>query len=115
MTALETLQPRIGKLFLMLSSDRDGEIVAAAHALGRVLRDNGTDWHALADAIVFRSDNRSNNNAPMPWRDMARICRASGRLSDRELAFVTDMENWRAQPSAKQAAWLHTIYNRVRR
>lgn len=39
------------KLILMLSSDNTGEVVAAAHAIDRLLKKHGKDWHWLADQV----------------------------------------------------------------
>lgn len=39
---------QITKLIPMLSSDQDGEVVAAARAIGRTLKSNGFDWHDFA-------------------------------------------------------------------
>jgi hypothetical protein len=45
------LSARLGKYIRLLSSDRDGEVVAAVRALLRTLRAAGTDIHVLADSI----------------------------------------------------------------
>jgi hypothetical protein len=42
---------KIGKFIRLLSSERDGEVVAAAHALVRTLEANKLDIHALAKRI----------------------------------------------------------------
>jgi hypothetical protein len=42
---------KLGSIVRMLSSDREGEIVAAARALGRTLKSAGLDIHALAERI----------------------------------------------------------------
>jgi hypothetical protein len=39
------------KLLPLLASEHDGEVVAAARAIGRTLAAAGLDWHALANAI----------------------------------------------------------------
>lgn len=39
------------KFFLLLSSQNDGEVVAAARAIGRKLKAEGKDWHWLADQL----------------------------------------------------------------
>lgn len=39
------------KLVLMLSSEFDGEVVAAARAIGERLKRSGSDWHKFADHI----------------------------------------------------------------
>jgi hypothetical protein len=48
------LAPIAGKLkplIRLLSSDQDGEVVAAARSLNRLLKANGSDIHAIADGI----------------------------------------------------------------
>lgn len=46
-----TARAKISKLLPMLSSDQDGEVVAAARAIGRALKAAKADWHDLAKAI----------------------------------------------------------------
>ena len=43
--------PKLPQLLLLLSSDQPGEVVTAAHAIGRALKTAGADWHDLAEAI----------------------------------------------------------------
>jgi hypothetical protein len=47
-----TLTPRLRQLLLMLSSDRPGEVTAAAAAIGRALKAAGTDWRGLVDGLL---------------------------------------------------------------
>jgi hypothetical protein len=42
---------KLRNLIRMLSSNQDGEIIAAARAIGRTLASRGLDFHALADGI----------------------------------------------------------------
>jgi hypothetical protein len=44
------MSERLAKLVLLLSSSNDGEVVAAARAVGRCLREMDKDWHDLANA-----------------------------------------------------------------
>ena len=55
-----SLTPIAGKLanLVRLSSDRDREVIAAACALTRTLKNAGTDIHALADQIEKPSNGR---------------------------------------------------------
>jgi hypothetical protein len=39
-------------LLLLLSSDKSGEVVAAAHAIERALHAVGSDWHDLAAQLT---------------------------------------------------------------
>jgi hypothetical protein len=43
------IAPRVGYLIRLLGCDRDGEVLVAARALQRTLRDAGFDFHNLAD------------------------------------------------------------------
>jgi hypothetical protein len=47
----KTLEERIADVIRLLASDKDGDIIAAAHALKRVLASAGTDIHGLAYGI----------------------------------------------------------------
>jgi hypothetical protein len=47
---------RIQKLIRLLSSDNDGETLAAVHALKRVLAQEGTDIHELAKRVEGLSE-----------------------------------------------------------
>ncbi|MCJ2041654.1 hypothetical protein MKK70_07975 [Methylobacterium sp. E-041] len=42
---------KLAKILPRLASEHDGEVVAAAHAMGRTLAAAGLDWHALARMI----------------------------------------------------------------
>lgn len=45
------LARRLGKALALLGSDQDGEVLAAARAIGRTLESAGMDWHALAALV----------------------------------------------------------------
>lgn len=45
------LPSKILPLLPSLSSDQDGEVVAAARAIGRVLKANGQDWHDIVTVL----------------------------------------------------------------
>jgi hypothetical protein len=120
--ALAVVAPRIGQLIRLLGSDRDGEVIAAARALGRTLASVGEDFHTLADtiersAIVARSSDDLSPAAHRGCDDhraMARWLLNSGaRLSPKEFAFVADMANRFGSLSTRQEAWLQAIYERV--
>jgi hypothetical protein len=51
MNALTPIANKLGKALRMLASDRDGDVIAAARAIGRLLRNEGLDIHALAEGI----------------------------------------------------------------
>jgi len=60
MTALAPIAPRLRKLLLMLSSSAPGEVVAAAGAIGRTLKDAGADWHDLAGGLLGNGRRRNS-------------------------------------------------------
>lgn len=50
--SLNDAAPKLKKLIPLLSSDQDGEVVAAVRALGRTLKAAGSDFHTLAEAMT---------------------------------------------------------------
>jgi len=116
-----TDQDKLAKLVLMLSSDRDGEVVAAARAIGRSLRAVGTDWHELARKLTVPAHSRrppphDADHGDANWRALRDFCLDRDfLLRPREREFVVGLGNWRGQVTEKQFAWLLSIYARVRR
>jgi hypothetical protein len=117
----------LGRFVRLLASDRDGEVVAAARALGRALKAHGADFHALAAFIEAPSP------APAPassgggfrdpfddddpdWETMVAACvRNLGRFTAKEREFLASMEHWRGDPTPKQFDWLVALFKRARR
>ena len=112
-TALATAAPKLRKLLLMLSSDQPGEVVGAAAAISRVLKDIGRDWHDLADAIAGNASHLPRTD----WRDDLELCaKHVDQLGAKEENFIGNLRStarWR-EPSDKQAKWLADIANRLR-
>src|SRR4029077_10439861 len=90
---------RLRQLVLMLSSDQDGEVVAAAHAIERTLKADGKDWHWLADLL----ETRVTPPPPPPpptrgrtWRDKMddALDLYDYRLTAWEVQFLHDMQTW---------------------
>ena len=77
---------RLQKLVLMLSSEHDGEIVAAAKAIGRYLREDGHDWHWLVDRVV------SNGKQPKVGRATANPDELINDLDAQILDELNDVE-----------------------
>jgi hypothetical protein len=143
--ALAPIAGKLAKLIRLLASDKDGELVAAVHAIKRTLESCGLDMHALADGVegtngkkfteqdaleIYQrgvEDGRKTAEAPVSfstvgepsWNDIARECEANAaRLSPREQEFVRDMCSWTVNggmPTEKQAKWLRSIWARLRR
>jgi hypothetical protein len=119
--ALAAIADRIGKLLRLLSSDQDGEVVAAVRAIQRTLEGEKLDIHALADRIEQPAngkkfseaeakeiylrgvtDGRREAEQQQPvrfdcvdeptWHKIACACRDRGIFrSEREEEFVLDM------------------------
>jgi hypothetical protein len=143
--AFAPIADKLGKIIRMLSSDKDGDVLAAAHALKRTLEGANLDIHMLAagieesngkkfteaDAIEIyqrgvedgRKAAKQNGTVSVDgepsWNDIARECAAQiARLQPREREFISDMVAWTTHggmPTDKQAKWLRSIWARVRR
>jgi hypothetical protein len=107
MSVPATIAPTLGKLIPLLASDHDGEVVATARAIDRVLKSSGRDWHDLAATICLP--------APADWRKEARFCASNAkRLTERELDFIATLARYRGHPTDKQRQWLSDIAARLR-
>jgi hypothetical protein len=110
MSVPATIAPTLGKLIPLLASNHDGEVIATARAIDRVLKSSGRDWHDLAATLSLPT--------PIPsadWRREARFCAANAkRLSERELDFIVTLARYRGIPSPKQQQWLRDIADRLR-
>jgi hypothetical protein len=121
MTTLAPIADRLGKLLRLLTSTHDGEVIAAARGIVRVLSNAGLDIHTLAKAVESNGvNNREAAHASLPsWHDIACECEANqDKLSERERTFVSDMVRWTVlggEPTEKQQKWLRSIYVRVQR
>jgi hypothetical protein len=108
---MSALTPQVGKLIRLLGSDKDGEVVSAAHALGRTLKAHGHDWHDLAE-ICERHLARPTIPARPAWQMLAQECLRQGgayRLKQGERQFLVSMSNWTTEPSERQWTWLRAI------
>jgi hypothetical protein len=118
--ALLGIAPTLAKLIRLLSSDRDGEVVASVHAMRRLLASIGLSLHDLADVIELPANKTHSNTTRFDdddpdWRVMAKACaQCRYLLSERERSFVATMARWRGSPSRKQRDWLEAIYDRIR-
>jgi hypothetical protein len=112
MTSLAIVAPRIGQLIRLLGSNQDGEVVAAARALGRTLASVDADFHNLA-ATIERSAPAITSHRE-GWRAVARwILESRTRLTPKEQTFIHDMTTWSDKPTERQEAWLRAIFERV--
>jgi hypothetical protein len=145
MNALGPIADKLGKFIRLLTSDADGEVVAAARAITRTLATAKLDIHVLADGIatdkkfseadaieIYQRGVADGRRAAeqqqgfhdvecsLSWHAIACECAAhNSRLRDeKEREFVADMVRWTVrggEPTEKQAKWLRAIYVRVRR
>lgn len=97
----------------MLSSNMDGEVVAAARAIERALVSIGADWHTLA-AVLTTPAHRSTPGAGLSQPlAMTAWLASRGDLTDWESQFVASLSRRiRAGRSLtpRQAATLTRIY-----
>jgi hypothetical protein len=113
-TPLAPIAPQLGKLVRLLASDRDGEVVAAARAIDRVLKSCRLDWHDLAEAIclplpaVQPCDDRD-------WRDLLAFAASRmSRLNDREKEFLRSIAKRRGDLTERHRDWLESIAAKLR-
>jgi hypothetical protein len=106
---LKAIAPRLRKMLLMLSSDRDGEVVAAARAITKILQDAGGDWHDLVAAMLAPAAHRE-------VRDVVQWC-LSHRffLSPRDRGFLENVARQLKPLSPKQEKWLRDIVGKLER
>jgi hypothetical protein len=106
------------KLIPRLASEHDGEIVATARAIGRTLESAGCDFHDLANAIERAGCQRERAaRDDQQWIATATWCLEYDRgcLTDRERIFLHSMMRWNREPSERQADWLRSIADKLRR
>ena len=122
--SIEPVAEKLEKLLRMLSSPREGEVVAAVQAIMRTLKGAGADIHELAacvkggklsetdmqriyDAAFADGRRAAERDKPAAardmwrdvepnWQEIATECRdrGDGRLTQREHEFVNDMVRW---------------------
>jgi hypothetical protein len=119
MSTLAPIADKLSKLVRMLTSDRDGEVVAAARSINRTLKSAGLDIHVLAAAIERHGASYEMHNGPA-WHSVACECAAHPEQlrSEKERAFIADMVVWTklgGEPTERQAHWLRSIYVRTTR
>jgi hypothetical protein len=102
----------------MLSSDNAGEADNARRAIDRILKKHKLDWHDLTAAALGSTTPTWTDVKPTPrkpwWQVMAdEVIDSEMKLTDKEESFITDMTEWRNEPSEKQQAWLKKLRDRA--
>ena len=130
---------KLRQCLLLLSSEHDGEVVAAARAINRLLGSGGKDWHWLAASIGGgepadwearvreayelgrKSAQRSGGRQDVTDVDAFEDHQAAAewlfdnhgsRLRDKERDFLETMLTWSGWPTEKQAHWLSSLCRR---
>jgi hypothetical protein len=108
----------LSKLIPLLGSDKPGEVVATASAIGRALRGAGLDWHdlagrALAEPKIVVVERSAPRPAASGWRQQLDFCFDFGSFNEREGRFLYSLREWRGTPTEKQLAWLDQLYRRT--
>ena len=104
---------KLNKLILMLSSDQDGEVVAAARAIGRHLKEQKKDWHWLAEKL----DGEKEIDPVAELDEKIAYILEFGYMiiRERDFDFVRDVKAQGFWPTAKQLKYLNDLYLRVKR
>jgi len=111
---------KIALIIPRLGSEHDGEIVAAARAIGRMLNTANCGFADLTDALLPATEHTVHArqpSPPKPWKHTAMWCAQYGAniLSDRELEFVDSLlrsTSFRTL-SPRQLAWLEAIQSKL--
>src|SRR5262245_37012961 len=92
---------KLKPLLLLLSSDQGGEVVAAASAIGRTLKNAGCDFHDLAARLTASSSAKTRQREQpreetqhdaSDWHAMHNFCLAhESQLRLREREFVMSL------------------------
>jgi hypothetical protein len=118
MTTLTDKAAIVAKLVRILASPNSGEVVAAAHALQRVLHNAGLDLHDLATEVELIAPHKTARSIPPGAsqevvRAMTDVAyRHANALASPELQLVHEMAQWSRGPSARKIRKLRDIYER---
>jgi hypothetical protein len=117
---------KLGRSIRMLSSDKDGDILAAAHAILRLLASCGVDIHALAahienggglsDADKQKITNEIENARAIGYAEGVRAAEArfrpDGKLEFNEVALCVERQINRIPPDKHEFIHKMAIYAR---
>ena len=95
----KTLEQKIADCVRRLASDKDGDIVAAAHGLLRILKSAGTDIHGLAHGIE-----NLGKNAEVSKEKMKQIWDAAVQHTENRLHGADDFIDSSGKPTWQSVA-----------
>ena len=119
MGALTPISDKLDPLVRRLASDKDGEVVACVHAIGRQLGKAGLSFHDLADRLTA-PEAVAEDDAPAVFSEYGEavdwvLATDSGDLTAREIDFLESMRGilrkW--PPKPKQARWIEALVERL--
>lgn len=105
---------KICQALLLLESDKDGEVVAAANGLRRILKSNDMTMYDVVELIKGHADNPRQQAFDI----VAAVDQCGRALSPKEFTFIRSIKNKMATnteyfPTPKQLQWVLDIYNRL--
>ena len=106
--------PKLAKLLPLLASDKDGEVVATARAIGRTLAAAGADWHDLVRMLTESPAVEDEQQFDFPF--ILRCLHGHPSLNERESQFVASIaaQQARGRPlSEKQRAAVLRAWERL--
>ena len=100
---------RLGKMLALLDSDKEGEVLAAARAAVRPVRQRGISWHQVVEPPAVQKTLPEIGT----WRQtVARCLEHPGALRRWEIGFLRDLPSFH-RLSTKQRYCLKEIADRV--
>jgi len=106
---------RLAKITGLLASDQPGEVVNAAAAATRLLREHGWTWETLVlrPNLASPQPTSTSTSQPTGWRAVAAACLArSDLLTSWEFRFVIGLPGFK-RLSPKQLSVLIRVHERV--
>jgi hypothetical protein len=113
---------KLSRVIPRLASNYDGEVIATAGAIDRVLKSDGADFHDLSGTIRLGAWGLSIVGpdepewSPASWRFWILSHRWDDRRTARECQFLESMLTWieRRRPlSQKQRWWLEDLVDKI--
>lgn len=102
---------KLGAILSLLTSDKPGEVAAAAAAAHRLLSRHGLTFRDIVAAPAPPSHFGLLDNWPARWRAATVVCRQapSDLLTGIDRRFLQTISQYEHRPSQKQLDWLARI------